>query len=300
MSEIRKGLLYAFTCYCAWGLFPIYFKAIRALAPSEILVHRILWSLLFLLSVLAVRKQWSWLSQLRHQKKLLLGFSASALLLSINWLIYIWAIDNNKIIDASLGYFMTPLVNVFLGSLFLKERLNKAQWLSVALAAFGVLWLTLQTPHAPWIGLCLAISFGAYGLLRKTAPLGALEGLTLETMLLFPFALAYFIYLLSQGESQFSAAPTQVMILVLAAGPITAVPLLLFAAAARRIPLASLGLMQYISPSIQLLLGIFIFHEQFSTERLISFAGIWLGLLIYSLDGIYRTAYFQKRKDAEI
>jgi len=293
---MRKGILYAAACYSAWGLFPLYFKALHAIPAVEILLHRMVWALVFLLLVLAWRKQWQWLPQLMRQPKLLAGFAASALLLAVNWFLYIWSINNDRIIDASLGYFMTPLVNVFLGFILLKERLTRVQWVAVACAALGVIWLSLQTGHPPWIALILATTFGMYGLLRKTAALGALEGLSLGTMLLFPFALAYLLYLATNGQSQFIAASTQTQLLLLAAGPITALPLLMFAAAARRIPMATLGLMQYISPSLQLLIGVWLYHEQFSHERMLGFVGIWTGLALYSLDGL-RISFAQKQAE---
>lgn len=283
---MRKGIIYAAACYSAWGLFPIYFKALQNIPSIEILLHRMVWALVFLLLVLSVRKQWAWLDDVFRQPKLLAGFAASAVLLSANWFLYIWAINSDRIVDASLGYFMTPLVNVFLGFVLLKERLRTVQWLAITCAGLGVLWLSVQTGHPPWIALILASTFGMYGLLRKTAALGALEGLSLETMILFPFALAYLGYLALHGQSVFLQATTSTQILLLAAGPITAVPLLMFAAAARRIPLATLGLMQYISPTIQLLIGVWLYHEQFSQERLLGFLGIWSGLLIYSVDSL--------------
>lgn len=239
--------------------------------------------------VLTWRKQWSWLKNVISQPRVLAGFALSAILLSVNWLIYIWAINNNRIIDASLGYFMTPLVSVFLGSIYLKERLRVMQWIAVLCAAVGVAWLTCHNGHLPWIGISLALSFGVYGLLRKTASLGPLEGLSLETMILFPFAFAYLLYLGMHDESAFVHASTNAQLLLLAAGPITAIPLLLFAAGARRIPMATLGLLQYISPSLQLLLGVWLYNENFPPERLMGFIAIWFGLLLYSIDGIRMT-----------
>lgn len=285
---MRQGLLYAALCYSIWGLFPLYFKAIQTVSAMEILLHRVLWSMLFLLGVLTWRRQWTWLTTLRQQKKLIAGFAFSALLLSTNWFIYIWAVNNGRIVDSSLGYFMTPLVNVLLGLILLKERLRAMQWLAVALAAVGVAWLTLQTGQLPLISLSLAMTFGLYGLLRKTAQLGALEGLSLETLLLFPFALSYLMYLTWHGQSHFVSSDTSTQLLLLAAGPITAIPLLLFAAAARRIPMATLGLMQYIAPSIQFLIGVWWFQEVFNQDKFIGFIAIWTGLLIYSLEGVLR------------
>lgn len=295
---MRKGLLYATVCYSLWGLFPLYFKALQPITPLEILLHRMVWSLLFLAGVLSIRQQWAWLGNALRQPKLIAGFAASAALLSVNWFIYIWSVNHGHVIDASLGYFMTPLLSVLLGFIFLHERLRPAQWCAVALATLAVCWLTWQTGHLPWIGLCLAATFGTYGLLRKTAPLGALEGLSLEVLLLFPFALGYliYLYLYQTGNTNFFAASGSAQLLLIAAGPITAVPLLLFAAAARRIPMASLGLLQYIAPSLQLLLGVFFYHEQFSTNRVTAFAGIWLALVIYSAEGV-RHNYFNKNRE---
>ena len=291
---MRKGILYATACYTAWGLFPIYFKAINEISPLEILFHRMLWALLFLVMVLAWRKQWRWIPELLKKPKLIAGFASSAILLSTNWLIYIWAVNNDHVIDASLGYFITPLVSVFLGYVVLHERMRPAQWRAIGLAASGVVWLGFQTGHPPWIGISLACSFGAYGLLRKTAALGALEGLSLETFLLLPFALAYLTFLAVNGQSGFLHSATSTQLLLLAAGPITAIPLLLFAAGARRIPLATLGLLQYISPSIQLILGVWLFHETFNTGKLIGFATIWIALLIYSAEGLRNTLITEK------
>lgn len=286
---MRQGILYASACYTLWGIFPLYFKALKEVSPTEILLHRMVWSLVFLAIVLTWRKQWAWLTSVLNQPRLLAGFVLSAVLLSVNWLIYIWSINNNRVIDASLGYFMTPLVNVFLGSIFLKERLRPLQWAAVLFAFIGVSWLTWNNGHLPWISISLALSFGIYGLLRKTASLGTLEGLSLETMILFPFALAYLLYLGMHGQSGFVHASTSTQWLLLAAGPITAIPLLLFAAGARRIPMATLGLLQYISPSLQLLLGVWLYKENFSMTLLIGFLTIWFGLLLYSIDGLHVT-----------
>ena len=192
---MNPGMLYASLAFLCWGLFPLYFHAIGEIAPQEILAHRMVWSLLFLGIVLTVRRQWSWLGSLRSQPKVVASFVASAFLLSANWFIYIWAVNNGHVVDASLGYFITPLINVMLGFLLLHERLRRLQWLAIALAACGVAWLTWQAGQVPWIALLLAATFGGYGLLRKTAALGALEGLSFETLILFPLALAYMLWL---------------------------------------------------------------------------------------------------------
>ena len=285
---MQIGLLCAATAYVLWGLFPLYFKLLQAVPPMEILMHRMLWSLVFLGGVLAVRRQWAWIGMVVRRPKVLAGFAASALLLAANWFIYIWSINHDRIIDASLGYFITPLVNVLLGYLLLGERLGRMQWAAVGLAALGVLWLAWQGGHPPWIGLALAGTFGTYGLLRKTATLGPLEGLSLETLLLFPLSLGYLLWLGHVGQNSFAVVPDTTRWLLAASGPITAIPLLLFAAGARRIPLATLGLLQYIGPTIQLLLGVLLFHETFSGARLTGFAVVWSALLVYSADGMWK------------
>jgi chloramphenicol-sensitive protein RarD len=284
---MQVGILYAAIAYVLWGVFPIYFKALQEVSPLEILLHRIVWALAFLLMVLAWRRQWSWIGKVLRQPKVLAGFTASAILLSLNWYIYIWAVNNGHVVDASLGYFITPLVNVLLGFLLLHERMRPAQWAAIALAAFGVAWLTWQAGHLPWIGLMLALSFGSYGLLRKTAALGPLEGLSLETFLLFPLAFGSLGVLAWHGHNAFAQAPTASKWLLAAAGPITAVPLLLFAAGARRIPLSTLGLLQYIAPSLQLLIGVWLYSEPFGGERLAGFVAIWSALAGYSLEGLW-------------
>lgn len=284
---MRTGILSAGLAFLCWGLFPLYFHAISAVPPLQIMVHRVLWSLLFLAIVLTIRHQWKWLAALKSQPRVMISFAVSALLLSGNWLLYIWAVNNGHVIEASLGYFINPLVNVMLGFLVLKERLRNAQWTAIAIAALGVLWLTWQAGNMPWIALMLAASFGAYGLMRKTAKLGALEGLSFETMILFPFALAYLVWLTLHDQNTFlTTASDTTRWLLVASGPITAIPLLLFASGARKIPLSVLGLLQYIGPTIQLSLGVFFFHEVFTRERLIGFALIWGALALYAAESV--------------
>ena len=285
---MRTGILSASLAFLCWGLFPLYFHAIGEVPPLQILAHRMLWSLLFLVIVLAVRKQWAWLALVR-QPRVFGSFVASAVLLSVNWLIYIWAVNNNHVIEASLGYFINPLVNISLGYLLLKERLRPAQWMAIAVAALGVAWLTWQAGSVPWIALALAVSFGGYGLLRKTAALGALEGLSFETMVLFPVAAAYVVWLTVHGQNAFiNTESTSTQLLLMAAGPITAIPLLLFASGARQIPLSVLGLLQYLSPTLQFLLGVWLFHEPFTPDRLVGFVLIWAALALFALEGLLR------------
>ncbi|AOX99711.1 EamA family transporter RarD [Jeongeupia sp. USM3] len=284
---MQIGILYATLAFLIWGLLPLYLKALTGIPAGEILLHRMVWSLVFLGVILALRRQWAWLGQLRHQPKLLAGFMASALLLSANWFTYIWAVQAGRVIDASLGYYINPLVNVLFGVAFLHERLRLGQWLAIGVAAAGVAWLTWQTGQLPWIALLLAVTFGTYGLLRKTASLGALEGLSLETLLLFPFAGGALLWLIGSGQSGFTSASPGIQLLCALAGPITAVPLLLFAAGARRIPLSLLGVLQYTGPTVQLLLGVWLWHEPFGQAKLLGFALIWLAIVLYTVEGLW-------------
>ncbi len=283
-------MLYAIASYVLWGLFPIYFKALEAeVPPVDIVAHRVLWSFLFLMIVLTVRKQWAWVGPMLRQPRVIGGFVASALLLTANWTTYIWAVNNNHIVEASLGYFINPMVSVALGLVFLHERPRPLQWLAIAIAAAAVLWLTWQAGHPPWIALTLALTFGGYGLLRKTASLGALPGLALETALVLPLALAFLGYTSLQGHNTFSSASTSTKWLLAAAGPITSIPLLMFAAGARRIPLSLVGVLQYITPSLQLLFGVWLYGEQLDGDRLNGFIVIWCALALYSAEGLWRT-----------
>ncbi len=291
---MNPGVVYALLAFTLWGLFPVYFKSLHQISALEMLAHRMVWSMLFLFIVLTVRLQWRWLGPVLRDRRLLARFAASAALLSTNWGVYIWAVNAGHIVEASLGYFITPLINVLFGLAFLGERLRRVQWLAVAIAACGVLWLTWQNGHPPWISLLLAFSFAGYGLLRKTAKLGALEGLTLETVLLFPVALLYLALLAWRGENAFMSASLGIEVLLALAGPITAIPLLLFAAGARRIPLSMLGLIQYVTPTLQLLIGVAIYREPFSIVQLIGYGAIWIALAVYSLEGLWRT---QRRRE---
>jgi chloramphenicol-sensitive protein RarD len=282
------GMLYATFAFFCWGLFPLYFHALGEVPAMEILAHRMLWSLLFLALVLTARSQWKWLPQVMRQPRILASFVASAVLLTANWFVYIWSVNNGHVIDASLGYFINPLVNVLLGVVVLKEKLRRGQWLAIGVAATGVAWLTWQAGQLPWIALILGATFGGYGLLRKTAALAALEGLSLETMILFPLALVYVLWLTMHGHNTFiNSAFDSTRWLLAAAGPITAIPLLLFAAGARKIPMAVLGLLQYLSPTMQALLGVWVFHEAFPAPRLIGFMVIWAALALYVAEGLW-------------
>jgi chloramphenicol-sensitive protein RarD len=282
---MNTGILYAALAYAAWGLFPLYFKQVADVPSLEVVMHRTVWSLVFVFGVLMARRQWSWMGAVLRQPRVLGAFALSAMLLSGNWLTYVWAVQNQHVVDASLGYFILPLVNVALGFVFLKERPRPGQWLAVAVAAAGVLWLAVQAGRLPWIALVLALSFGFYGLLRKVAVLGVLEGLALETLVLAPVAAIVLGWWAWQGEGTLVQGPAAAVGWLLLAGPLTAVPLLLFAAGARLIPMSTLGILQYISPSLQFALGVWLFQEPFQPARLVGFVLIWAALLVYSLEG---------------
>jgi chloramphenicol-sensitive protein RarD len=281
------GLGCALGAYVAWGLFPLYFVHVARVPVFEVVVHRSLWSLVFVLGLLAALGRIGQLTAALHDARLVRTSFLSALLLAANWMVYVWAVNNARLVEASLGYFINPLVNVLLGFVFLHERLRAAQWVAVALAAAGVLWLGWQLGQPPWVALTLACSFGVYGLMRKTAALGAIDGLALETLLLAPIAAGLLAWWTLQGTGAFVQGDPTLLGWLLLAGPLTALPLLLFAAAARRLSLATLGLMQYLSPSIQLALGVWVFHEPFGADRQVGFAFIWAALVLYSAESLW-------------
>jgi chloramphenicol-sensitive protein RarD len=285
---MNPGLLYAALAFTTWGLYPLYLLQVASVPPLEVVLHRSAWSLLFLLGLLAALGRWSWLSALRRQPRQLALFAASSLLLSTNWLVYIYAVVSGHVLDASLGYFINPLVNVLLGVLVLKERLRPVQWAAVGLAAAGVAWLTVDAGRLPWVALVLACSFAVYGLIRKTATLGALEGLTLETLMLAPLVLPALLWVSLASGGALARGDWALNGWLLLLGPLTALPLLLFGAAARRLSLATVGLVQYLSPSIQFLLGVWVFNEPMQMRRLAGFALIWAGLALYSADALRR------------
>ncbi len=284
-ESATSGVIFAGLAFVWWGLFPLYFRLVDAVPPGEILAHRIVWCLLFLSVVMTVRGQWAWLAMALRSPKVLGAFIASALMIAGNWTLYIWSVNNGHVVDASLGYFITPLVNVLFGTTLLGERLRPAQWSALALAGLGVAWLTWQAGHLPWIALGLAATFGSYGLLRKIGSLGALEGLALETLLLAPIAAGALAFWAWQGTGTFPSADIRVDIWLIALGPITAVPLLMFAAGARRLSMTTLGLLQYIGPTIQFMVGLWIFGEPFGGPRAVGFGLIWAALVLYSAEG---------------
>lgn len=284
---MNRGILYGIAAYTIWGLLPLYWKALDNVPAGEILANRIVWSFVFVALLLTFKRNWGWLRPALKQRRILLTYAVTGLLLALNWFVYIWAVNAGYVIETSLGYFINPLVNVLLGVIFLHERLRKVQVIAVALAVAGVIYLTLSYGAFPWIALTLAFSFGIYGLLRKTAALEATEGVALETAVIFLPAAAAMLYLNRSGSGAFGQGDPQTTLLLIGVGLVTAVPLLFFGAAARRITLTNLGLLQYIAPTLQFLLGIYVFGEAFGKDKLIGFGLIWMALIIYSFESIW-------------
>lgn len=281
----RRGLGFGLGAYLIWGFLPLYFLLLAGVTAGEIVADRVVWSLVLLIGILAVAGRFGKLLAVLRNPRTLGLLTISAALISVNWLIYIWAVQNGHVLAASLGYFLNPLVNVLLGVVVLGERLKRMQMAAVALAAAGVAVLASGAGTGLWISLSLAFSFGLYGLVRKVAPVESLEGLTVETALLTPFALAYMAWLASNDALIFGDAPGLTALLVLA-GAVTAVPLLLFAGAARRLPYSTLGLLQYLAPTLQFLLAITVFGESMTTAHIVCFALIWSGLALYVLSSV--------------
>jgi len=283
----KKGLLYALGAYFTWGLFPIYWKFLKHVPAVQLLGHRILWSFALLALVLLFTGQFGALRQKLTDLKVLRIYALAAVLIGINWLTYVWAVNAGFIVETSLGYFINPLISVVLGMIFFRERLRPLQWIPVVLAAAGVIYLTLSYGRLPWIALTLAFSFGFYGLVKKLAPLNSVFGLTLETGILLVPAILYLVFAEISGAAAFSHTGATSDILMIGAGLATTIPLLMFAGAARRIPLTMIGLMQYIAPTMQFLLGIFIYKEPFSFQQLIGFGIVWCGLLVFAAESFY-------------
>ena len=285
-TEQTTGVIHGLTAYLIWGAFPLYFKLVAAVPPMEVLAHRVAWSFLFLLPLIVLQREWAeFVAILKNPRMILILFS-SAVLVGANWLLYVWAVNNDHLLQASLGYYINPLVNVVLGMVFLKERLRPPQAIAVGLATTGVVYLTVQYGQFPWIALCLAMSFGLYGLIRKVAPASSLVGLAVETLLLSPPAITYLIYLDIQGSGSVFRVSFNLDLLLMGCAPLTAVPLLFFTAGAKRLYLSTVGLMQYIGPSGMFLLAVFYYNEPFSTVQVWTFVMIWTALAIYSTDSV--------------
>jgi len=288
MRESRKGFAASLAAFATWGLVPLYFRPLRDVSALQVVAHRAVWSCLLVLGCLALRGELKDVRAALTDRRLLLRLALAAILVSINWIVYVWAVAHNRVVDASLGYFITPLVNVLLGVAVLAERLNRAQWTAVALAALGVTYLTIVTGHLPWISLTLGFSFACYGFIRKVVKVEALAGLATETLLLRPLAIGYLVWCEAQGSGALGHSGLPTDALLIGSGPVTAITLFLFAYGARRIPYSTVGLLQYITPSLQLACGVFVFHEPFQSTRALGFTLIWSALVIYAGDGLRR------------
>ena len=285
-SQPLAGLLYSASAFLIWGISPVYWKALKSVPAYEIILHRVVWSFAFLILLIVCRHRWHEFLSFIQTKKVLAIMTVTALLVSCNWLVYIWAVNNGFLLQASLGYYINPLVNVLLGFVFLKERLRRYQRVAVILAGAGVLYLTIFYGQFPWIALTLAGSFGLYGLIRKVAPVGSLVGLAIETLLLTIPSILWLVYLDRNGSGSFLNSRIQITFLLMGASVVTALPLLLFNLGAKRVTLATLGFMQYIAPSCMFVTAVFIFHEPFLHAQLISFVMIWAALAVYSFDSV--------------
>ena len=297
---MRKGTITGIAAFVIWGVLPIYWKLIKDVPADEIVGHRIAWSFLLMVVVILIRKEGQILLASFKKWRSTITFLFSALLLCINWLVYIWAVNSGFIVDASLGYFINPLVNVVFGVVFLKERLRIWQWVSVFLAFLGVLYLTLRLGSVPWIGLVLAMTFGSYGLIRKRVTERSVYGFTLETAFMFLPAFIYLVGLEIRGGGSFGHGDISKSILLITTGAITAIPLVLFGSAVQLVRLTTLGFMQYIAPTLQFLIGILVYGEEFSLEKMVGYGIIWFALAIFSLDGVlYRQATVNGRKQKD-
>ena len=281
---MNKGIWYALGAYIFWGLFPIYWKLLASVPALQLLGHRIFWSFLLLFGIVIVSRQGKALKAALNWRVVLI-YAVAGILIAINWLTYVWAVGAGFIVETSLGYFINPLLSVLLGVIFLRERLRPLQWLPIGLAAAGVLYLTFAYGALPWVALTLAVSFGFYGLVKKTAPLGALHGLTLETSILFLPALVFLVFSQFTRTGAFLHSTTLSDVMLVGAGLVTVVPLMMFALAAPRISLTTIGVLQYVNPTMQFLLGVLIFKEPFDHHRLIGFGVVWVALILFGVEG---------------
>ena len=293
-SPVNRGAAYAAGAYVTWGVIPIFWKFLEQMGDvgaAEIVAHRIVWTLVFAVAALAAWQRLAKLRAVLKEPKTLLALMASALLIAVNWGLFIWAVTADRIIDTSLGYYINPLVSFVLGVVWLGERLTKVQMIAVGLAVLGVVNQTVAVGYLPWISLALAVSFGIYGLIRKTVPVESLEGLTVEALVLVPLSLAYIVYLARLGEGAFMQQSLGLDVLLILAGPFTAIPLLLFAAGARLVRLSTMGFLQYLAPSISLLIAVFLYDEPFTQAHALTFALIWSALALVTWEALRRERY---------
>jgi chloramphenicol-sensitive protein RarD len=285
---MRRGLIEGLLAYLLWGLLPIFWKQLGEVDALDVVAHRLVWTFVLLIGLQVARGTWRELVGVTRDGRVRVAMLATSVLITLNWLVYIWAVDQNRVVEASLGYFINPLVAVFLGVVVLGERLPRIQWIAIAIAGAGVAWLTIDVGRLPWISLTLAFSFGLYGLVRKTARVESFNGLTIEMGWMFGLALAFVVVRGIGGEPAAVADDPAVGPLLLLTGAVTAAPLLLFASAARRIPLATVGLLQYLAPTLQLIIGVWVYGEVFDRGRLVGFGLIWIALIVFSADVVRR------------
>ena len=288
MSEERRGFWLGFAAYLVWGIFPLYWPLLKPASAIEILAHRIVWSLLFVGVLIGLLHRMPQLRAVLGDRRRLRFISVGAVFIAVNWGCYIWGVNNDHVVETALGYFINPLVLVFMGVLLLGERLRPLQWVAIGLASIAVVELTFDYGRPPWIALALAFSFGPYGLMKKKADVGTTEGLAIETAMLTPVALTYLLVLQGTGDAAFGDGGWAHSMLLLGTGAITAIPLLLFGAAATRVPMTMLGLLQYIAPIMQFALGLVVFQEAMTTARWVGFGLVWLALLILTVESLLR------------
>jgi chloramphenicol-sensitive protein RarD len=291
----NNGIWYAFGCYMIWGVFPLYWKLLINVPATQIVAHRLVWSFVFLLIFVSLLRQWRGFRGVLDRRTLLIYFTAG-LLLSVNWLVYVYGVNAGFVVETSLGYFINPLVSILLGVIFLGEKLPVTKWIPIGVAAAGVAYLTISYGRLPWIALALAVSFGLYGLVKKLSPLGALHGLTLETAAMFLPSVGYLLFIAARGTGAFGQVSLTTNLLLMLAGVVTSVPLLLFSSAARRIPLSMIGIMQFITPTMQFFLGVFLYHEPFTHDRMVGFGIIWIALGIFTFSSLYERARARARE----
>jgi len=284
---MNKGILYGVGAYALWGLFPLYWKQLHAVNTLQVIGHRIGWSFILLMVYIVATGQWKRFRSVAFTRKTIGMYSIAGVLLSINWLIYVWGVNSGFIVETSLGYFINPLLSVLLGVIFLRERLRPMQWVPVGIAAIGVAYLAFVYGHLPWIALTLAFSFGFYGFVKKLSPLGSLYGLTLETGILFPVALIYLAIVGFNGTGAFLHDGTTVDMFLIGAGVVTTIPLLMFASAAKQVPLSIVGMLQYLAPTLQFLIGVLVYKEPFDQAHFIGFSIVWVALIIFAVESYF-------------
>ncbi|QUM74848.1 EamA family transporter RarD [Moritella sp. 24] len=290
-NDTKHGVIFAILAYVMWGLAPLYFKQLHEVPAYEILAHRALWSCIFVAVLVSLFKFWPMVKSVLSTPKNIFLLLCTSLLISINWLTYIWAVNNGHLLDASLGYFINPIINVLLGMVFLSEKLRKLQWVAILLAIVGILIQVISLGYLPWVALVLSCSFGFYGLMRKKLKLNPLVGLFIETMIMLPVAAIYLFLIADSATADLASNSMSLNLLLISAAFVTTIPLLCFNHAAVRLPLSTLGFFQYIGPTLLFIMGVTLFDEAINTETLMTFAFIWAGLVLFSVDGIKHNRY---------